>query len=97
MEQKLKELKSGGTADSQFLSLLTSSVQTITNQKKITINSINFRNNRMDIGLTGPDLQTVESLNTGLNTVKEIKSEIVSATSEKNNVKGSIRLQMKGS
>ena len=97
MEQKLKELKSGGTSESQFLSLLTSSVQTITNEKKITINSINFRNNRMDVGLTGPDLQTVESLNTGLNAVKEIKSEIVSATSEKNNVKGSIRLQMKGS
>ena len=97
MEQKLKELKSGGTSDSQFLALLTSSVETITSQKKITINSINFRNNRMDVGLTGPDLQTVESLNTGLNAVKEIKSEIVSATSEKNNVKGSIRLQMKGS
>ena len=97
MEQKLKELKSGGTQDSQFLSLLTSSVQTISSQKNITINSIDFRNNRMDIGLTGPDLQSVESLNTGLNAVKRIKSEIVSATSEKNNVKGSLRLQMKGS
>lgn len=98
MEQQLKQLKSGsGSQDSQFLKLLSNSVAAISNQKNISINSIDFRNNRMDVGLTGPDLQSVETLNTNLNASNRLKAEIISATSEKNNVKSNIRLQMKGS
>lgn len=95
MEQKLNELRGGGGAQgSQFLALLTESVPIITAQKDIKVQSIDFRNNRMDIGLTGTNLQSVETLNKQLNKGAKLKTEITSATAEKNIVKGSIRLEM---
>lgn len=98
MEQKLAELKGGGgMQESQFLSLLTDSASVISNQKDIEIQSIDFRNNRMDIGLTGTNLQSVETLNKQLDKSASLKTEITSATSEKNSVRGSIRLQRTGS
>ena len=97
MEQKLQELKGGGnTGGSQFLALLTDSAETLSNQKDIQIRSIDFRNNRMDIGLTATNLQSVETLNKQLNTSRMIKAEITSATSEKNQVNGSIRMERSG-
>jgi general secretion pathway protein L len=98
MEQKLNELKGGGgTQGSQFIALLTESVSAISSQKDIEIQSIDFRNNRMDIGLTGTNLQSVETLNRQLNKSAGLATEITSATSEKNIVKGRIRLQRAGS
>ena len=97
MEQKLNELRGGGGPQgSQFLALLTESVSAISSQKDIEIQSIDFRNNRMDIGLTGTNLQSVETLNKQLNKNTELMTEITSATSEKNIVKGRIRLQRSG-
>lgn len=97
MEQKLNELKGGGgTAGSQFLSLLSDSAAILSNQKEIQIQSIDFRNNLMNIGLTANGLQSVETLNKQLNTSSTIKAEIISATSEKNRVNGSIRMQRSG-
>ena len=98
MEQKLNELRGGGGPQgSQFLALLTDSVTVITNQKDIQAQSIDFRNNRMDIGLTGTNLQSVETLNKQLNSNNNLKAEITSSTAEKNSVKSSIRLQRSGS
>jgi len=98
MEQKLNELKGGGGPQgNQFLALLTESVSVISSQNDIEVQSIDFRNNRMDIGLTGTNLQSVETLNKQLNKNTKIMTEITSATSEKNIVKGSIRLQRSGS
>ncbi len=98
MEQKLNELRGGGGPQgSQFLALLTESVSAISGQKDIEIQSIDFRNNRMDIGLTGTNLQSVETLNRQLNRNTRLSTEIVSATSEKNIVKGRIRLERSGS
>ena len=98
MEQKLNELRGGGGPQgSQFLALLTESVSAIASQKDIEVQSIDFRNNRMDIGLTGTNLQSVETLNKQLNKNTNLTTEITSATSEKNIVKGNIRLQRSGS
>jgi general secretion pathway protein L len=94
MEQKLNDLRSGGGSQgSQFLALLTAAAPVVASQKDITIQSIDFRNNRMEMGLTGANLQSIETLNKQLNANSNLKAEITSATSEKNNVKGSIRLQ----
>lgn len=97
MEQKLEELRGGGAQGSQFLALLTESAAIISAQEDIKLQSIDFRNNRMDIGLTGTNLQSVETLNKQLNGNVKLASEITSATSEKNSVRGSIRMQRAGS
>jgi general secretion pathway protein L len=97
MEQKLTELRGGGnTGGSQFLALLTDSAKTLSNQQGIQIQSIDFRNNRMDVGLTATNLQSVETLNKQLNASSMIKAEITSATSEKNRVNGNIRMERSG-
>ena len=97
MEQKLDQLKGGGTASgSQFLALLSDSATILASQQQIQIESIDFRNNRMDIGLSTTDLQSVETLNKELNARSPIAAEITSATSEKNRVNGNIRMQRSG-
>ena len=98
MEQKLDELRGGGGPQgSQFLALLTESAGVISSQKNIEVQSIDFRNNRMDIGLTGTNLQSVETLNNELKKNTGLETEITSATAEKDSVRGSIRLQRSGS
>ena len=98
MEQKLDELRGGGGPQgSQFLALLTDSAAVLSSQTNIEVQSIDFRNNRMDLGLTGTNLQSVETLNNELNKTAGLTTEITSATAEKNSVRGSIRLQRSGS
>lgn len=95
MEQKLKELKStAGNGNNGLIFLLAESFGTLSNDKKdITLQSLTFRNNRMDIGLDSNNLQTIETLNKNLNANKNIKSEITSSSSEKDKVKGNLRIE----
>jgi len=95
MEQKLKELKgSAGNSSQGLIFLLAESFGTLSHDKKnITLQSLTFRNNRMDIGLESSNLQAVENLNKNLNNNKKIKSEITSSSSEKNKVKGNLRIE----
>lgn len=97
MEQKLNALKGNkGGGDSSMMQLLIDASTALTNDKSLTIESINYRNNRMDIGLISKNLQSIETLNTSLNKSSGLKSEITSSSSAKENVKGNIRLQRAG-
>lgn len=95
MKQKLKELKSGaGNSNNGLLYLLSESFGTLGSDKEnITLQSLTFRNNRMDIGLDSKNLQAVENLNKHLNDNSNIKSQITSSTSDKDKVKGNLRIE----
>ncbi len=95
MEQKLKELKgTAGNSSQGLIFLLAESFGTLSHDKQnITLQSLTFRNNRMDIGLESSNLQAVENLNKNLNNNKNIKSEITSSSSEKDKVKGNLRIE----
>ena len=95
MEQKLDELKgTAGSSNKGLLFLLAESFGTLSHDKdNITLQSLTYRNNRVDIGLEGSNLQAVETLNKNLNNNKKIKSEITSSSSEKDKVKGNLRLE----
>jgi general secretion pathway protein L len=96
MEQKLKELKIGANnSGNGLIFLLAESFGTSdpNKQKNITLQSLTFRNNRMDIGLDSTNLQSIENLNKKLNSNKNIMSEITSSSSEKDKVKGNIRIE----
>jgi len=95
MEQKLKELKgSAGNSSKGLIFLLAESFGTQSLDKKnITLQSLTFRNNRMNIGLESSNLQAIENLNKKLNSNKKIKSEIISSSSEKDKVKGNLRIE----
>jgi general secretion pathway protein L len=98
MEQKLKELKgSSGTNEStSLLALLSNSAHALSSEKGITLQAINYRNNSVDLELTGTNLQAIESLNKKISS-PPLVSEIVSSSSEKDQVKGNIRIQKAGS
>jgi general secretion pathway protein L len=97
MEQKLNELKgAGGAKDEGLLTLLAESIEAVGKVSDITVQSLSFRNNRMDVELTGKGLQSIENLNRFLNQNPKLKADIVSSTSEKTGVKGNIRIQGSG-
>jgi general secretion pathway protein L len=95
MEQKLKQLKgTAGSSNNGLIFLLAESFGALDIDKKsFTLQSLTFRNNRMDIGLDSSNLQAIETLNRNLNANKNIKSEITSSSSEKDNVKGNLRIE----
>jgi len=95
MEQKLNELKnSSGNSSNGILFLLAESFGTLSQDKNnITLQSLTFRNNRMDVGLDSANLQAIENLNKSLNSSTKIKSEITSSSSEKDKVKGNLRIE----
>jgi len=95
MEQKLEELKgNAGSGNKGLIYLLAESFGKLSqNKKDITLQSLTFRNNRMNIGLESSNLQAIENLNKNLNSNKNIKSEITSSSSEKNKVKGNLRIE----
>ncbi|MDH5711270.1 MAG: type II secretion system protein GspL [Gammaproteobacteria bacterium] len=94
MEQKLNELKGTGHADSStsLITLLSEASPALSSEKDITIQAINYKASKLDIDITGSTLKNIEQLNKKLNN-GNIKAEIISSSSEKDKVKGSIRLQ----
>lgn len=94
MEQKLNELKGlgGDSAGSSLMALLADSSTALSSEKAVAIQAINYRNNTVDIEVTGANLQNIEQLNKKLNTPL-LSAEIVSSSSEKDRVKGSIRIK----
>lgn len=95
MEQKLNALRgSAGGSGNGLIYLLAQSFGAVSHDaKNITLQTLAFRNNRMDIGLDSTNLQTIETLNQNLNKSKRIRSEITSSSSEKNKVKGNLRIE----
>ncbi len=97
MEQKLEKLKSGasGSSDS-LLTILSYAAGALAKDKNINLQSIDYRSNRVDINLTSTSLNAIQELNNKLNHSGQLKSEITSSASDKNEVKGSLRLQRAG-
>ena len=95
MKQKLDELKNNsGSSSNGLIFLLAESFGTLSHDKEnITLQSLTFRNNRIDVGLDSTNLQAIENLNKNLNNNTKIKSEITSSSSEKDKVKGHLRIE----
>lgn len=98
MEQKLNELKGNSSSNDggSLIALLSDSANALSSEEGVTLQSINYRNNKVDLELTGTTLQAIESLNKKINNTP-LKSEITSSSSEKDLVKGNILIQKAGS
>ncbi|MDH5610910.1 MAG: type II secretion system protein GspL [Gammaproteobacteria bacterium] len=94
MEQKLDELKglSQAGSNTSMMTLLADSSPALSSEKSVVIQAINYRNNTIDIEVTGANLQNIEQLNKKLNN-SSLSAEIVSSSSEKDRVKGNIRIK----
>jgi len=97
MERNLNELKSGSSTNGDgMLKLLTYAADALSKDKSITLQSMDYRDNHIDINLTTTQLSAIQALNDNLNKTGKLKSAIISSTSDKNQVKGSLRLQSTG-
>ena len=77
--------------------LLAESFGTLSQDREnITLQSLTFRNSKMDIQIDSANLQAIETLNKKLNENKKLKSEITSSSSEKDKVKGNLRIEGRG-
>lgn len=94
MENKLKQLrKSKGKTSSSFIDLLAASSAIIQQTNNLTIQAINFSNNRLELQFTIDKLSNVESLKNQLNQLPNIKSEILSSSSESKSVNAKITVE----
>jgi general secretion pathway protein L len=98
MEQKLNELKAGGTGlNDSIVNLIANTAPALSLEKTVTLRNISYRNGRLDITVNSNNLNSIQLLNTRLNETEGISSEIVSSSSENNAVTGSIRIQQAAS
>ncbi len=97
MERNLNELRSGSGSNGEgMLKLLAYAADALSKDKSITLQSMDYRDSHIDINLTTTQLSTIQALNNNLNKTGKIKSDIISSTSDKNQVKGSLRIQSAG-
>ena len=95
MQDNLDALRSGsGGGENSLLYLLTESFGTLkSDPQNITLQTLTYRNNKVEIGLEGSNLQAIENLNSKLNQSDRIKAEITSSSSEKDRVRGNICIE----
>ena len=95
MEQKLKELKGGGTKSSvTFLTLLADTGPVFNATAGLNLKSIRFKNNTLDVELEVPNYQVLDQLKQKLSIEGKRSVEIQSAVTRKDVIQG--RLQIKG-
>ncbi len=94
MEQKLDALKglSNPASTTSLMALLSASSSALSSEKSVSIQAISYRNNTIDVEVTAANLQSIEQLNKNLKAEK-LLSEITSSSSEKDQVKGNIRIK----
>lgn len=95
MEQKLEALrKAGSGADHGLLFLLAESFGAISlDKKQIKLQSLNYRNGRMEVAIDSSTLQALQALNARLNENRRIHSEIASSSAEKDRVRATLRIE----
>jgi len=94
MENKLKKLrKSNGKTDYSFTDILNDIAPILQRSASTTIQGINFHNQKMEIQLILDKLSAAEELKKQLNALKNIKAELLSASSEGKQVNARIKLE----
>jgi general secretion pathway protein L len=92
MEQKLKALRKGGSASSmQFTSLFVPAASVIKNSPNTTLESISFRDGKLDLQLVIKELQALEKLKQAIE-AKKLSVDIRSANATGNQVTSHIRI-----
>jgi general secretion pathway protein L len=92
MEQKLKQLRSGASGGFlSFASLFVPAASVIKSSPNTTLESISFRDGKLDLQLTIKELQALENLKQTIE-AKKLAVEIKSATATGNQVTSHIRI-----
>ena len=93
MERELKALRGGGSgAEANVLALLAASSKAITAQKDAKLETINFRNNRLELQVSAASLSQLDALKQAIAKEAGATAELSSANSDKNRARGQIRV-----
>ncbi|MDQ7015829.1 MAG: type II secretion system protein GspL [Gammaproteobacteria bacterium] len=92
MKTRLKKLRSGQGNLHGLLPLLVSSAQPLAQAKNIQLNGLNFRKGYLDLEVNTAQLQALDSLKRQLEQ-RQLRVKILSANTEKGQVKGRLRLE----
>jgi general secretion pathway protein L len=93
MEQQLKLLRSaqqGG--EESFLSLMTYPAEALAKTQASQLESINYKDNKLDLKLTLKDLQSLELIKKSIESHRELNVEIKSANASGNQVTSHLRI-----
>lgn len=94
MENKLKKLKKGNNKGSvTFTDLLVSSSPIIQQTSGLDILAINFSNKKMEVEFSIDKLSSVEKLKSRLNSVANLKAELISSSSDAKRVNAKIKIE----
>jgi general secretion pathway protein L len=94
MEQRLESLRSGGSGNG-MLGLLARSGEVFKQTSGTHLRSLRFKDNKLDVDMDLPDLQTLDKLKQGLKDAG-LNVEIVSASSREGKVESRLSLQGAG-
>lgn len=92
MERALEKLQGGG-GNQGFLGLLTKSGKIFRDTSGIHLRSIRFRDNKLDVDMDLPDLQSLDKLKSRLKAEAGLNVEIVSASSRSGKVESRLSIQ----
>jgi general secretion pathway protein L len=94
MARALEKLRGGGSGNSSLLTLLAQAGKIFKETQGITLSSLRYKGDKLDVGLNLPDLQTLDKLKQRLIDEARLSVEIVSASSRNGKVES--RLSIKG-
>ena len=94
MARALEELRGGGSGNNSLLTLLAQSGKIFKDTQGITLSSLRYKGDKLDVGLNLPDLQTLDKLKQRLIDETRLSVEIVSASSQNGKVES--RISIKG-
>jgi general secretion pathway protein L len=95
-QQKLKQLRTGGSEGrALFLQILADAAPAFSQNKKVNIRGIIYRNHYVDMDLQADSLQSLEGVKNSLTANRKLKA-VMSTSVEKNKTRGRLRLEAQG-
>jgi type II secretory pathway component PulL len=94
MNQTLKKLQKGGGNEGNWFELLSRAGEVISDTKSMTLRSIRYKEDKLDLDLEISDLASLDDLKSRLAKQAELEVEIVSASARGGKVDSRLQVQL---
>jgi len=93
MARALEKLRGGGSGDNSLLALLAQTGKIFKETDGVTLSSLRYKGDKLDVGLNLPDLQTLDKLKQRLKDEASVSIEIISASSRNGKVESRVAIK----
>lgn len=94
MQRALDKLTQGGSSDKSWFELLSRAGEVISATNSLTVHSIRYKDDKMDMDMEIADLASLDELKSRLTKQAEVNVEIVSASAKGGKVESRLQLQL---